>query len=95
MKAVRYYGAQDVRVETVPDPQIVNPRDAIIKITSTAICGSALHIYGGMIPTMKAGDSVRKRADAQDGADAHAQVHAAAARSYRRDPQSELEGAGA
>jgi threonine dehydrogenase-like Zn-dependent dehydrogenase len=56
MKAVRYYGAQDVRVETVPDPQIVNPRDAIIKITSTAICGSDLHIYGGMIPTMKAGD---------------------------------------
>ena len=46
----------DVRVETVPDPQIVNPRDAIIRITSTAICGSDLHLYDHYIPGMKDGD---------------------------------------
>ncbi|HEY7498850.1 MAG TPA: zinc-dependent alcohol dehydrogenase [Vicinamibacterales bacterium] len=56
MKAVRYYGKEDVRVETVPDPKILNPRDAIVKITSTAICGSDLHLYGGFIPTMQKGD---------------------------------------
>jgi threonine dehydrogenase-like Zn-dependent dehydrogenase len=56
MKAVRYYGKEDVRVERVPDPEIVNPRDAIVRVTSTAICGSDLHIYGGYIPTMEAGD---------------------------------------
>jgi threonine dehydrogenase-like Zn-dependent dehydrogenase len=56
MKAVRYYGTEDVRVETVPDPRILNPRDAIIRVTSTAICGSDLHIYGGFIPTMQKGD---------------------------------------
>jgi threonine dehydrogenase-like Zn-dependent dehydrogenase len=56
MKAVRYYGKEDIRVETVPDPQILNPRDAIVKITATAICGSDLHIYGGYIPTMEHGD---------------------------------------
>ncbi len=56
MKAVRYYGAEDIRVEHVPDPQLINPRDAIIKITATAICGSDLHIYGGYIPTMQTGD---------------------------------------
>jgi threonine dehydrogenase-like Zn-dependent dehydrogenase len=56
MKAVRYYGKEDIRVETVPDPQIVNPRDAIVKVTTTAICGSDLHIYGGYIPTMERGD---------------------------------------
>ena len=58
MKAVCWYGANDVRVETVPDPQILNPRDAIIKITSTAICGSDLHIYDGYIPTMQQGDII-------------------------------------
>src|SRR5439155_9291319 len=46
----------DVRVERVPDPAIVNPRDAIIKITTTAICGSDLHLLDGFIPTMKEGD---------------------------------------
>ncbi len=46
----------DVRVDTVPDPTILNPRDAIIKITSTAICGSDLHLYDGFIPTMQSGD---------------------------------------
>ena len=45
MRALTWQGKQDVRVETVPDPQIVNPRDAIIRITSTAICGSDLHLY--------------------------------------------------
>jgi threonine dehydrogenase-like Zn-dependent dehydrogenase len=44
VKAVCYYGKEDVRVESVPDPQILNPRDAIIKVTATAICGSDLHI---------------------------------------------------
>jgi len=56
MRAVRWYGKHDVRVDNVPDPEIVNPRDAIIRITSTAICGSDLHLYNGMIPTMQAGD---------------------------------------
>ena len=56
MKAVSWHGKHDVRVDTVPDPEIVNPRDAIIRITSTAICGSDLHLYDGMIPTMQPGD---------------------------------------
>src|SRR5262245_5137444 len=56
MKALCYYGKEDVRVETVPDPIILNPRDAIVKITATAICGSDLHIDGGYIPTMQKGD---------------------------------------
>ena len=56
MKAVCWYGKQDVRVETVPDPEILNPRDAIIKITTTAICGSDLHLYDGFIPAMVEGD---------------------------------------
>jgi len=49
-------GTKSVRVNDVPDPQIINPRDAIIKITSTAICGSDLHLYDGFIPTMERGD---------------------------------------
>ncbi|HTH02576.1 MAG TPA: zinc-dependent alcohol dehydrogenase [Vicinamibacterales bacterium] len=56
MRAVCYHGKEDVRVETVPDPKILNPRDAIVKITATAICGSDLHIYDGYIPTMQKGD---------------------------------------
>ncbi len=56
MRALTWQGRQDVRVETVPDPGIVNPRDAIIKITSTAICGSDLHLYDHYIPRMKQGD---------------------------------------
>jgi threonine dehydrogenase-like Zn-dependent dehydrogenase len=56
MKAVCWHNRQDVRVETVPDPKILNPRDAIIKVTSTAICGSDLHLYEGNIPTMQSGD---------------------------------------
>lgn len=50
MRALTWQGRQDVRVETVPDPGIVNPRDAIIKITSTAICGSDLHLYDTTFP---------------------------------------------
>ncbi len=56
MRALTWHGKHDVRMETVDDPEIINPRDAIIKITSTAICGSDLHLYDGYIPTMKAGD---------------------------------------
>ncbi len=56
MKAVCWHGKNDVRVDTVPDPGIVNPRDAVVKITSTAICGSDLHLYDGCIPTMQKGD---------------------------------------
>lgn len=56
MKALCWFGKNDVRVETVPDPKILNPRDAIIRITRTAICGSDLHLYDGYIPTMEKGD---------------------------------------
>jgi threonine dehydrogenase-like Zn-dependent dehydrogenase len=56
MRANCWNGVKDLRVETVPDPGIINPRDAIIQITSTAICGSDLHLYNGYIPTMLAGD---------------------------------------
>jgi threonine dehydrogenase-like Zn-dependent dehydrogenase len=56
MKALCWYGSKDVRVETVPDPSILNPHDAIVRITLTAICGSDLHIYNGYIPGMKKGD---------------------------------------
>ena len=56
MKANCWYGAGDVRVEQVPDPKILNRRDVILKVTSTAICGSDLHLYNGLMPTMKAGD---------------------------------------
>jgi len=56
MRALTWHGTHDVRVDTVPDPEIVNPRDAIIKVTSTAICGSDLHLYDGVIPGMLPGD---------------------------------------
>ena len=56
MRALCYHGTHDVRVDTVPDPDIVNPRDAIIKVTSTAICGSDLHLYDGVIPAVMPGD---------------------------------------
>ena len=56
MRAACWFGPEDVRVETVPDPKIQNPRDAIVRVTSTAICGSDLHLYGGFIPTMQKGD---------------------------------------
>jgi threonine dehydrogenase-like Zn-dependent dehydrogenase len=56
MRAVCWNGIQDVRVEQVPDPMILNPQDAILRVTSTAICGSDLHLYNGYIPAMKPGD---------------------------------------
>ena len=56
MRALAWHGRHDVRIDTVDDPEIVNPRDAIIRVTSTAICGSDLHLYDGYIPTMQAGD---------------------------------------
>jgi threonine dehydrogenase-like Zn-dependent dehydrogenase len=56
MKALCWNGKNDVRIENVPEPKILNPRDAIVKITMTAICGSDLHLYDGYIPTMEKGD---------------------------------------
>jgi threonine dehydrogenase-like Zn-dependent dehydrogenase len=56
MRATCWEGKRKVRVEQVPDPQILNARDAIVRVTSTAICGSDLHIYNGFIPTMERGD---------------------------------------
>jgi threonine dehydrogenase-like Zn-dependent dehydrogenase len=56
MRANCWIGKSDVRVEQVPDPKILNQRDAIVRITSTAICGSDLHLYNGFIPTMESGD---------------------------------------
>ena len=58
MKAICWNGRHDMRVETVDDPKILNPRDCIIKVTRTAICGSDLHLYNGLIPTMEQGDIV-------------------------------------
>ena len=56
MRANCWYGTRKVQVENVPDPSILNPRDAIVRITKTAICGSDLHLYNGFIPSMKRGD---------------------------------------
>ncbi len=56
MRALTWHGTHDVRVDNVPDPQVINPRDAILKITSTAICGSDLHLYDGVIPGALPGD---------------------------------------
>ena len=56
MKANCWYGKTSLSVEDVPEPQILNQRDAIVKISSTAICGSDLHMYNGFIPTMQRGD---------------------------------------
>jgi threonine dehydrogenase-like Zn-dependent dehydrogenase len=56
MKANCWYGKKNVQVVDVPDPKILNKRDAIVKVTSTAICGSDLHLYNGFIPTMEKGD---------------------------------------
>jgi len=56
MKAVCWHGKHDVRVDTVPDPQICNTGDAIVKVMLTCICGSDLHLYNGLVPTMKKGD---------------------------------------
>ncbi len=56
MKALCWHGKGDVRCEKVPDPKIEDSRDAIVKVTACAICGSDLHLYDGYMPTMKAGD---------------------------------------
>ncbi len=56
MKALCWHGRNDVRIDNVPDPKILNPRDAIIKVTATAICGSDLHLYNAFIPTLMEGD---------------------------------------
>ena len=56
MRATCWMGRNSVEVEDVPEPKILNERDAIVRITSTAICGSDLHLYDGYVPTMKRGD---------------------------------------
>src|SRR4051794_31672356 len=56
MKALCWMGHGDVRVQEVPDPTILSARDAIVKISTTAICGSDLHLYDGYMPTMEKGD---------------------------------------
>lgn len=58
MRALCWHGKSDVRVDTVPDPKIEDPRDVVVKITSTAICGSDLHLYDGYMPTMEPGDVI-------------------------------------
>jgi len=56
MKALCWHGKHDIRCDTVPDPSIEHPRDAIIKVTSCAICGSDLHLFDGFVPGMEKGD---------------------------------------
>ena len=56
MKALTWHGKNDVRCESVPDPKIQDGRDAIIKVTACAICGSDLHLLDGYQPTMESGD---------------------------------------
>ena len=56
MKALTWHGRGDIRCDTVPDPTIQDGRDAIIKVTACAICGSDLHLMGGFVPTMEKGD---------------------------------------
>ncbi len=56
MQAACWFAKHDVRVEEVPEPKLVNPRDAIVRVTSTAVCGSDLHLYDGYIPSMREGD---------------------------------------
>lgn len=56
MKALCWFGKEDVRIENVPDPRLEKPDDIIIRVTSTAICGSDLHLYDGVMPTMEKGD---------------------------------------
>lgn len=56
MLALNYHGSRDVRVETVPDPLLVERDDLILRVTATAICGSDLHLYHGKIPDLRPGD---------------------------------------
>ena len=61
VKALAWHGKGDIRCEEVPDPEIEHPRDAIVKVTACAICGSDLHIYGGFIPDDEEGRHPRPR----------------------------------
>lgn len=56
MKALCWHGKEDVSIDTVADPAIEDPRDIIVRVTATAICGSDLHLYGGVVPTLEDGD---------------------------------------
>src|SRR5690606_26898471 len=56
MRALCWHGKHDIRYDTIPDPVIEHPRDAIVKITACAICGSDLHLFDGFMPGMKHGD---------------------------------------
>ena len=56
MRALTWHGKNDIRCETVPDPEIEHGRDAIIKVSACAICGSDLHLFDGVMPTMEKGD---------------------------------------
>lgn len=56
MRALRWHGKHDIRCDTVPDPMIEQGRDAIIKVSTCAICGSDLHLFDGFMPTMESGD---------------------------------------
>src|SRR3954470_15902002 len=56
MKALVWHGKEDIRCDTVTDPEIEDPRDAIVKVTSCAICGSDLHLFHNFIPAMLPGD---------------------------------------
>lgn len=56
MKAICWYGIHDVRTENVPDPILISPSDLILRVTSSSVCGSDLHLYDGMIPSMREGD---------------------------------------
>jgi len=58
MKALTWHGQGDVRIDNVPDPKIEDPGDVVIKVTSTAICGSDLHLFDGFVPMMKEGDII-------------------------------------
>lgn len=58
MQALCWHGKEDVRVDTVPDPTILDPKDIIIQITASGICGSDLHLYGGLMPSMEEGDII-------------------------------------
>ena len=58
MKALTWHGTGDVRVDTHPDPEIQEPTDVVIRVTSTAICGSDLHLFDGVVPMMEPGDII-------------------------------------
>ena len=55
MRAIVYEGMKNVQVKNVSDPEIINPDDIIVRVTSTAICGSDLHLYHGMVPNLEKG----------------------------------------